>query len=331
VGVVAALLPQPGRAQANEAAGWLPIEEARAWLLRIHQAANQGNYSGVLVFSAGSVVSSSRVLHVRVGSQTYERLDALDGRQQTVLRHNDDVHTLWPNARMALIEKRDALATQETTPQAVDPRLLEQYNLRKEGPSRVAGRDAVVLVLEPRDSLRYAQRLWADAASGLMLRADVLAQPPVSVVLESSGFSTIDVGIKANPRVVLDALRAMDGYRVIRPQQQRTRLEDEGWVHARPVAGFALLACLKRPVPTMAEDASPAPARALQAVFSDGLARVSVFIEPFDAGRHKREGHAITGATLSLAVRRQDHWITAVGDVPAQTLKMLVDSIERRP
>ena len=32
----------------------------------------------------------------------------------------------------------------------------------------------MAFLLEPRDALRYAQRLWADVATGLMLRADVI-------------------------------------------------------------------------------------------------------------------------------------------------------------
>ena len=49
----------------------------------------------------------------------------------------------WPQARLVVVEKRDMLAAGTTTPQAVDPRALEQYELRPEGHSRVAGREAV--------------------------------------------------------------------------------------------------------------------------------------------------------------------------------------------
>jgi hypothetical protein len=153
------------------------LSEARVWLSRIHNAAISSNYQGTMVFSsAGGVLSSSRVWHYCVGDQTYERMEALDGRQQHIVRHNDAVHTLWPQSRVAVVEKRETLAAWSTTPQSVDPQALEQYELRREGMTRVAGREAVVLLLEPRDALRYAQRLWADAASGLMLRADVIDQ-----------------------------------------------------------------------------------------------------------------------------------------------------------
>ena len=66
-------------------------DDARAWLQRIHNAANTGNYRGTMVFSVGGAISSSRVWHFSAGDQTFEKIEALDGRQQTVVRHNDDV------------------------------------------------------------------------------------------------------------------------------------------------------------------------------------------------------------------------------------------------
>ena len=332
--VVAVLVPGGAWAGPADAAKAPLPDDAGGWLQRIHSAANTGNYRGTMVFSSGGAISSSRVWHFCVGDQTFEKIEALDGRQQTVVRHNDDVHTLWPQAKLAVIEKREAVFGRQATPQSVDPRALEQYRFRREADSRVAGREAVVFVLEPRDELRFAQRLWADQASGLLLRADVLGAvsnaavaPPV---IESASFSEVEIGIRPQPRAVTDAVRALDGYKVLRPSHQRTRLDDEGWTLARAVAGFQLIGCLKRPVPTGGDGNRPDDKRALQAVFSDGLAHVSVFIEPFDLARHKRELISANGAMHMLTVRRQDHWITAVGDAPPAALKALAASIERK-
>ena len=134
---------------APEAPASSPALDARAWIHRIHAAANAGNYQGTLVFSAGGTLSSSRVGHYAVGDQVYEQLEALDGREQRILRHNDVVQTLWPQTRTAVLEKRETLPGWSTTPQAVEPQALEQYDMRREADSRVAGRDAAVFLLEP--------------------------------------------------------------------------------------------------------------------------------------------------------------------------------------
>lgn len=320
--LLSCLLPVGAGAQAP---GVAPLADARAWLTRIHGAAATGNYEGTMVYSAGGALSSSRVWHYCVGDQVYEKLETLDGRQQRVLRHNDVVHTLWPQTRVAVVEKRETLAAWSTTPQTVDPQALEQYELRLEGAARVAGREATVFVLEPRDGLRYAQRLWADQATGLMLRADVIDPASEPSVLESTAFSEIEIGVKPQPETVLRALRRADDYRVFKPQQRRTTLEAEGWTLARPVAGFKLAGCLRRGMDNGGEGEP-----VLQAVFTDGLTHVSVFLEPYKPQRQRTEMQARQGATATLMQRRGAYWLTAVGDVPPATLKLFADAIERR-
>jgi sigma-E factor negative regulatory protein RseB len=316
------LLPAGAGAQEAGATG---LADARAWLSRIHAAAGSGNYHGTMVFSAGGALSSSRVWHYCVGDQTYEKLETLDGRQQRIVRHNDAVHTLWPQSRLAVVEKREAPAAWSTTPQRVDPKALEQYELRPNGAARVAGREATVFMLEPRDALRYAQRLWADQATGLMLRADIIGPGPEQPVLESTAFSEIEIGVDPQPQAVLQALRKLDGYRVLRPRQQRTTLEAEGWVLAQPVPGFQLAGCLNRGMATAGEFEP-----VLQTVFTDGLTHVSVFLEPYRPQRHGREIQARQGATATVTRRRGEHWVTVVGDVPPATLQLFAEALERR-
>ena len=310
----------------------LATADARVLLTRIRSAATTANYQGTMVFSFGGTISSSRVGHYAVGDQTYEHVEALDGRQQRILRHNDAVHTLWPQTRVAVVEKRETRAAWSTTPQQVDLQALDVYEFRREGAARVAGRDAAVLLMQPRDALRFAQRLWVDEATGLMLRADVIGPPEgpaaTAPVLESTAFSEVAIGVKPRVDDVMQELRSarsLAGWRVLRPEQQRTELEAEGWALPRPVAGFQLAACVRRFMGAASERL-----QVLQAVFTDGLTHVSLFIEPFQAKRHHGELRASLGATSTLMQRRGEHWVTVVGDVPAPTLKLFADAVERR-
>ena len=305
-------------------------DEGRVWLSRIQAAARSGNYQGTMVFIVGGTMSTARVGHYAVGDQTFEMREALDGRQQRVLRHNDEVMTLWPQTRVLVVERREALGA-PSEQLVVEPQALEQYEFKPEGPGRIAGRDARAFLLEPRDALRYAQRLWADVATGLMLRADVIgpASAPGAArpVFETAAFSEVAIGVRPQADAVLQEirrLRKLEGWRVVRPLQQRTSLDAEGWALAKPVPGFKLTGCVRRGMQTAGEEQP-----VLQVVFSDGLMHVSLFIEPFDGQRHRSEMVARQGATSTLMARRGEHWITAVGDVPAATLKMLAHALER--
>lgn len=299
---------------------------AASWMSRMQQAASTRNYQGTLVFNAAGVVSSSRVTHFCQGKQRVERIDVLDGESRQVYRHNDLTQTVWPRSRTAVIEQREATAEFPSLP-AGDARALESYDLRLLGTERVAGHDAQVMLLKPRDGHRFAQRLWAEQGTGLLLRADILG--PAGEVLESAAFSDVAIGGKSNPAPVLAAMRKLDGYRVVRPTVVPTRLETEGWDLTRPVPGFQLVNCVKRVLSAAGESGPDSGAQVVQAVFSDGMTHVSVFIEAFDAQRHKSMATSL-GATHTLMSRLGSWWVTVMGDVPMSTVQHFSAALERR-
>jgi sigma-E factor negative regulatory protein RseB len=305
----------------------LSASEARKWLLRIHSAAHEQNYQGTLVFSADGALSSSRVAHFCDGAQSYERVESLDGPMQGTYRHNDRVLTLWSHSRVALIEEREP--RQASLHAVIEPRAEEQYELREQGVERVAGREAQVLLLSPRDAHRFAQRLWVDSQTGLPLRTDVLGAQ--QQVLASGAFSQIDIGVKARPATVLQPMQRLEGYRQVRPLQVPTQLEAEGWTLKAPVPGFRLAGCTKRTLDASSADPASAQPLALQAVFSDGLTQVSLFIEALDGARQRQPLLMQTGATATLMQPfANEWWVTVIGDVPASTLKQFFLALERR-
>jgi sigma-E factor negative regulatory protein RseB len=322
---VSPLFAQAGGAVTPPAAAASSADE-RSWLRRIHNAASQRNYQGTLVVTADGSVSSSRLAHYCEGNQYFERIDMLDGQPQRVYRHNEQVLTLWPAAKVARFEQRDAVALFPAVLSGSEEQLFERYEMVAEGADRVAGLDAAVFLLRPRDGQRFAQRLWADQASGLLLRADVLA--PDGHVLETAAFTDVTIGVKAQPESVLAPMKKLDGYRVLRSAPQRTALEAEGWRLKAPVAGFKQISCVKRSLELATDDERAPSAAVLQAIFSDGLTHVSVFVEPFRADRH-RAGAAAFGATHTLMQALGSHWVTVMGDVPLATLKQFAAALER--
>jgi sigma-E factor negative regulatory protein RseB len=86
-----------------------------------------------------------------------------------------------------------------------------------------------------------------------------------------------------------------------------------------------LAGCVVRGLEDGAQDPSM-----LQAVFSDGLTHVSVFVERYDAERHRSEMRAKLGATNTRMRRLGEYWITVVGDVPPAALNEFSEALERR-
>ena len=316
----------PACAQAA-AASPAPPSEVRAWLLRIHDAASRRNFQGTFVVSGGGNVASARIAHFCEGPNQYERIESLDGRQRRVYRHNDVVQTVWPLSHVAMIEQRGMLSSFPALLQAGDDGIAAWYEVRAEGSERVAGHEANVLAIRARDGLRYGYRLWADRASGLLLRAEVVGER--GDVLETSAFSDVVIGIRPQPDSVTHAMRRLDGFRIVKPVLTPTRLESEGWTMGRLAPGFRQVSCVSRQIDAPDDPSSPQPP-VIQSIYSDGLTYVSVFIEPFRVERHPKPTFAAMGATSTLAQRQGDWWVTIVGDTPPATLKMFAAALERR-
>ena len=307
----------------------LAPHEVRDWLMRIHDAASRRNFQGTFVVSAGASVSSARIAHFSDGLNQLVRIDSLDGQMRRVLRHNDMVYTLWPQSRTALIEQRELLSTFPALLQGGAERIVAFYELIPLGTERVAGHEAHVLLLHPKDDQRYAWRLWAERQTGLLLRAEMVNGR--NEVLEASAFSEVAIGIKKpHADSMLQPVRHLDGWRVVRPTMVPTQLAAEGWTLKQPVAGFEPVSCVRRPLGSAAGARADGAEQVLQAIWSDGLTYVSLFIEPYDAERHTRPMQTVIGATQTLMQRRGAWWITVVGDVPASTLAQFARALERK-
>ena len=320
----------PAHAQASAASGEGPAQarEVRAWLMRSHEAASHRNFQGTFVVSGGGAMSSARIAHFCEGPNQFERSESLDGQARHVYRHNDVVTTLWPASKVAIVEQRTLIAQFPALLQAGDDRIADFYEVHAQGVERVAGHEANVLVVKPRDGYRYGYRLWADQASGLLMRADVLGEH--NEVLESSAFSDVVIGVRSQPETVLAPMKKLEGFRVLRPTLTPTLLATEGWALRQPAPGFRLVSCVKRPLGGVgAAEGGAAEQQAVQAIYADGLTYVSVFIEPFNAHRHTRPMLAAVGPTLTLMQQQGEWWVTVLGDVPAATLRLFARGLER--
>jgi sigma-E factor negative regulatory protein RseB len=291
------------------------------WLTRMHDASRKRAYTGTFVVSSEATLASARIWHACEGEQQIERVDALTGPPRTTFRRNDHVVTFLQDSKVARMEKREALGLFPNLLQAADTSIAEFYGAKRLGQDRVAGFEADIVLLKPKDKLRFGYRVWSEKKSGLVIKLQTLDVD--GKVLEQAAFSELQI----DAPVRLDSLARMmnktAGYRTERVETLVADPAAEGWALSEPVPGFRSMSCIKRaPQPGM-------PPSTMQWVFSDGLASVSLFVEPYDAQRHLKEGLVGMGATQSLMRRSEDWWLTAVGEVPVATLKSFAAALQR--
>lgn len=312
------ILSGPVFAQSSQAAERSVTE----WLTRLHEASRQRSYTGTLVVSAGSSMSASKVWHVCDGSQQMERVDTLTGAPRTTIRRNSEVITFAPDTKTAWTEKRESLGLFPDllrTPSNVIP---DHYTVKATGLERIAGHKADVVEIRPRDELRFGYRIWSEKNTGLVIKLQTLDTK--GQVLEQVAFTELQLGAPVSMDQLTKLMKTTDGYEVHKPVLRKTTAEAEGWRLREGVPGFQSMSCHTREVQGAAGGAS----LPMQWVFSDGLASVSLFVEPFDPRQHTEERATVVGATHSMSRRVGAHWLTVLGEVPQPTLLKFANALE---
>lgn len=301
-----------------------------SWLMRMHQVSTNRSYVGTFVVSVGDSMSSAKIWHVCEGKEQMERVDTLTGAPRSIFRHNDQVVTFMPDHKLVRSEKRESLGLFSELFQSADSRIADFYRFRQEeGIERVAGVDADVVMLLPKDRLRFGYRVWTERSKGLVVKLQTLDID--GKLLEQAAFSELQLDAPIKIDKLVQMMDKLDGYHVVKPVRLKTTASIEGWSLKAPVAGFNSMNCYKRPVP--AASGSPntsADETSLQWIFSDGLASVSIFIEPFDRQRHVRESSLSLGATQTMTRQLDGYWITLMGEVPMATLRFFASGLEHK-
>ena len=293
------------------------------WLMRMHEASRRRSYTGTfVVLSDSGSMSSARIWHACDGGQQIEHVESLTGAPRSIFRRNDEVVTFLPDRHVVRSEKREALGMFPNLLRGGDSSIPQFYAARRLGSERVAGFDADVVELAPKDNLRFGYRIWSEKKSGLAIKLQTLNAH--GAVLEQVAFSELQLDAPVRAEKLNRMMSSTEGWRVEKPDAVKTSPDAEGWQLRSPVAGFRPVSCYKRP------GAAAAPRGTMQWVFSDGLAAVSLFVEPYERQRHRQVGLSASGATQTLTRRIQDWWLTAVGEVPQQTLEAFAQSLERR-
>ncbi len=290
-----------------------------SWLGRIATAGQRLNYTGTFIYQSGRHFETSRITHVADASGEYERLEVLDGSPREVIRSNSEVRCVLPEQKTIIIDRPGGRRAFPARLPASFASLAENYRVRKGEVSRVAGLDTQLILLEPKDDLRYGHQLWAELESGLLLKARMVDER--GEIIEQFTFSDVKIGGPIDPEALKPRFAREGDWRVINAHGSEVSREDSGWAMNAALPGFTLSSIVRRP---LGRDRG----EALHLVYSDGMASISVFVEPMgtDGGRAGL-GPLATGA-INIYKRRVDgHLVTALGEVPLRAVKRLGDGI----
>ncbi len=295
-------------------------DSAMDWLMKMNMAVQKMNYDGIFVYRHGDQLEAMRIIHRVRNGEHRERLVSLNGEAREVIRNNRDVICYLPSKKSVVIEHRKT--SQKNFPALLPhrlDRLSSYYHLGLGGSDRVAKRVTQVVIIKPKDAYRYGYHLWADKKTGLLLRANLVNAK--GRVVEQFMFTDISIG---NQVSMADLKSSYSGKKWVwhrEKEMSSDKVKEIRWKAARLPGGFSLSRRILRNMPM-----GNMPVEHL--VYSDGLAAISVFIEPRGKkNKHRMKGTTGMGAVHAFGAVVNNHQITVVGEVPAATVALVGNSI----
>jgi sigma-E factor negative regulatory protein RseB len=291
---------------------WLILEKAAF-------AARELNYQGIFVYQNGNQMRSVQITHMNDGGHELARNVVLDGQPREVFSQGSDIVIFNAKRDRVIIEKRRG---QNMFP-AMIPTNLEaiksSYSAVLGDVERVAGRESRTINLVPNDKLRYSYRIWTDNEFGLLLKmvlVDIDNNP-----LEQIGFTQLSMLNTHDLDWFQPKMDAAKNYVMEEPPQ--VGHVTDNWVIANLPPGYRKIDHILITVPGKKSPVN-------QLIFSDGIASVSLFIEPLLKGMRPKMGYKIMGSTNICANVIDGYQVVVVGEVPKETVMQISKAISFR-
>lgn len=285
-------------------------------VLAMTSALNALDYQGSFVYERNGHTDAFRLFHEGSG-QGRERLVSLNGPQTEVLRAGDLITYRQADGEVVVFPNKAGTRLLPLIPNIQIRRFSSSYALGLGGEDRMAGYKARIVDVLPRDGYRYGYRLWLEEGSKLPLRVALV--DATQQVLEQYMFVSLDIHAAPKESDLALSRSVSSG----NDPQELPLGGSPRWRLVDPPPGF-LYVRGKQP--------ASAPTSIEHYLYSDGLASVSVYVEPRDPRQPAAPDSAVSRGALNIYVRHEGDWkITVLGDVPRMTVQRIARSMQPLP
>jgi sigma-E factor negative regulatory protein RseB len=299
----------------------LDSSAAKLVLEKTQSASKSLAFTGTFVHQQDSVLHTSKIFQRIESRQPITKVQTLEGHQREIIKTPTET-------RIYMAERQHVKVDQTGQPRAAFPAMfvgtadnvVRNYEMVKGGAMRIADVDAQEYMLKPKHDARWPVRFWVDKRTGLIMKCQKLGSDGRAV--EQASFTELNLSARpstGNVSVSFAGARQWETHDAsLAPLASAPNLK------FKPdyLKGFELVGVYQKP-----QNATNDTIEIRRYVFSDGVASVSVFIQPKSSGplteRARRKG------SLSMLSREiQGAWVTVIGDLPPEALNQFAQTIE---
>jgi len=294
-------------------------DPAMDWVQKMSVAMRNLDYRGNFVYLHENQLESMRISHYKDENGEKERLISLNGEAREVIRDNQNLTCIWPSSRKVVVDfSRKNTFSPIFIPDDI-ARLEKFYEMKLLGKDRIAGMSTVVVHINPKDKYRYGIKFWISDENGLMLKSNLINED--GRVVEEVMFTSLKL-FDGDEKLVIDTMPKIDeSFTLVRyhsGDSSKSFAADNSWQLSAAPGGFWRESVLKRQIPGT-------DLFVHQMVYTDGLASLSIFIEKKTSDTSS--GMSSMGAVNAYIRIVNNHSVTAIGEVPAITVKHLAEAV----
>ncbi len=289
-------------------------DDANGMLARMYASIDTLDYQGSFVYARDGQIDTLRIFHAGGEGAERERLLSTSGARSEIVRSGDSITLLQHDSGAVVFPNRRGTRLLPLVPDIRGERFNAHYRLKEGGDDRVAGYRARVVDIVPRDAWRYGYRLWLEESSGMPLRSAVVDARKHP--LEQFMFVALELGVRPKesdlaPTVTTGATTSPTD----------TPFDGEPrWRVVHPPPGYRFV---------RAQHSTQDTRHGEHLTYSDGLANVSVYVEPHDRAATIAPDRFTARGVLGISVHDTAAWrVTVLGDVPRATAERMASSVQ---
>ena len=292
--------------------------EPNEWLSRMGTAVQMTSYEGTVIRIRDGKAEALKVVHTFSDGVIREKVVAQEGNGLEIIRNGNEVHCILPDRQSVLVEVWDDQSTLFSTLPSSEVRFGSEYDVSIVREERVAGRQAILVAIRPHDGYRYGHRIWLDIETAFPLQAQLIGDD--GTPLEQVKFADISLNKDISASALAPSYSTENFRWLTQPARHVSHDLETSWTSSEMPQGFKAVATHGETMPGSDEVVT-------HIVFSDGLASVSVFVA--SQGSAISEGPSRVGGSNSYSAIIDGHRVTAVGEVPAMTVKQIASTMAR--
>lgn len=294
-------------------------DDPQRWLERMGAAMSRMSYQGTFIYIAGGRMETMRITHVIDENGSRERLSSVSGPRREVVR--DQSGMKW-------ISGEDEAVMAD--PIVNWPMFLDQsvrglsdhsgyYQLKLGDQKRIAERTGQRLDIVATDSFRYGYSLWLESESGLLLQWQLNDQN--GEALAKLEFTELKMGSEVDRgELKRDHTETHEVASGLPVGDAKPISESSHWKAYWLPPGFRMTA-------NRAPSQNTLGIIFQHQVYSDGIASVSLYVEPLSDEAGAGLGLRELGTSHIFSRKTNDVLVTVVGDVPALTVEKIAESV----